>query len=46
MDYMKVALAKGGASPRSMPQGVLTINGEYYTQESRPGVGVASVGLR
>ncbi|MFZ9345698.1 MAG: penicillin-binding protein 1A [Burkholderiaceae bacterium] len=46
MDYMKVALAKGTASPRAMPQGVLTINGEYYTQESRPGVGVASVGLR
>ena len=46
MDYMKVALAKAPPMVRTMPSGVLQINGEYYTQESRPGVGVASVGLR
>jgi penicillin-binding protein 1A len=46
MDYMKVALAKSPAMVRTMPNGVLQIGGEYYTQESRPGVGVASVGLR
>lgn len=46
MDYMKVALGKTPASARPMPAGVLNIGGEFYTQESRPGVGVASVGLR
>lgn len=46
MDYMKVALPKAGSPGRSAPAGVMTIGGEYYTQESRPGVGVASVGVR
>ena len=46
MDYMKVALANTPPATRVMPAGVLNIGGEYYTQESRPGVGVASVGLR
>lgn len=46
IDYAKVALAKSPISGRTMPSGVLNINGEFYTQESRPGVGVASVGLR
>ena len=46
IEYAKVALAKTPAQTRTMPNGVLNISGEYYTQESRPGVGVASVGLR
>ncbi len=46
MEYMKVALLRTPNAMRSMPNGVLEIGGEYYTQESRPGVGVASVGLR
>ena len=46
IDYAKVALAKSPVSGRTIPSGVLNINGEFYTQESRPGVGVASVGLR
>jgi penicillin-binding protein 1A len=46
MEFAKVALAKAPASSRAMPNGVLNIGGEFYTQESRPGVGVASVGLR
>jgi penicillin-binding protein 1A len=46
MDYMKVALGKTPTAARQMPAGVLNIGGEFYTQESRPGVGVASVGLR
>jgi penicillin-binding protein 1A len=46
MEYMKVALLRAPNAMRSMPNGVLEIGGEYYTQESRPGVGVASVGLR
>jgi penicillin-binding protein 1A len=46
MDYMKTALAKAPPQTRVMPNGVLNINGEYFTQESRPGVGIASVGLR
>jgi penicillin-binding protein 1A len=46
MEYMKVALLRAPIAMRSMPNGVLEIGGEYYTQESRPGVGVASVGLR
>ena len=46
MDYMKTALAKAPTQTRVMPNGVLNINGEYFTQESRPGVGIASVGVR
>ncbi len=46
IDYMKTALAKAPPQVRVMPTGVLNINGEYFTQESRPGVGIASVGLR
>lgn len=46
IDYMRTALAKAPPQPRVMPMGVLNINGEYFTQESRPGVGIASVGLR
>ncbi len=46
IDYMKTALAKAPLQARVMPAGVLNINGEYFTQESRPGVGIASVGLR
>ncbi len=46
IDYMKTALAKAPPQVRVMPAGVLNINGEYFTQESRPGVGIASVGLR
>ena len=46
MEFAKVALAKAPASSRAVPNGVLNIGGEFYTQESRPGVGVASVGLR
>ena len=36
-----------GTAPlaKPIPQGVLVINGEYYTQENRPGVGVASLGV-
>lgn len=46
IDYMRVALPRTPAVERAMPAGVITINSEYYTQESRPGVGVASLGLR
>jgi penicillin-binding protein 1A len=46
IDYGKQALLRVPAMPRAMPAGILNIDGEYFTQESRPGVGVASVGLR
>jgi penicillin-binding protein 1A len=46
IDYMRVALPKSPMAGRSMPTGVLEIGGEFYTQESRPGVGVSSVGVR
>lgn len=46
IDYMKLALTKSPPTPTAVPEGVLTIGGEYFTQENRPGVGVSSVGLR
>jgi penicillin-binding protein 1A len=46
IDYMKTALARTPVSPRNVPAGIININGEFFTQENRPGVGVASVGLR
>jgi penicillin-binding protein 1A len=45
IDYMRQATAKGSVQIRPIPEGVLSINGEFFTQESRPGVGVASLGL-
>ncbi len=46
IDYMRVALPRSPMTGRPMPSGVLEIGGEFYTQESRPGVGVSSVGVR
>ena len=46
MDYMKTAIPKAGGPGRTVPSGVLNIGGEFFTQESRPGVGISSVGLR
>jgi penicillin-binding protein 1A len=46
IDYMKTAVGKTPVSPRNIPTGVVNINGEFFTQENRPGVGIASVGLR
>ncbi len=46
IDYSRQALLRIPVVQKPMPEGVLSINGEYFTQESRPGVGVASVGLR
>ena len=46
IDYMRVALPRSPMTGRAMPSGVLEIGGEFYTQESRPGVGVSSVGVR
>jgi penicillin-binding protein 1A len=46
INYSKQALLRVPVMPKAMPAGILNIDGEYFTQESRPGVGVASVGLR
>ncbi len=46
IDYGRQALLRVPVVPKPVPAGVLNIDGEYFTQESRPGVGVASVGLR
>jgi penicillin-binding protein 1A len=45
MDYMKVALSGTAPLAKPIPQGVLVIGGEYFTQESRPGVGISSLGV-
>ena len=45
MDYMRFATARAPIVMRPKPDGVYEIGGEYFTNESRPGVGVASLGL-
>ncbi|MFZ9723433.1 MAG: penicillin-binding protein 1A [Burkholderiaceae bacterium] len=45
MDFMREALKKVPVSTPAMPEGVLRINGELYSEKSAPGVGVSSLGL-
>jgi penicillin-binding protein 1A len=45
MDYMRFAATRSPATERVMPPGVIRIWGEYYTEESRPGAGISSLGV-
>lgn len=45
MDFMREALKKVPVWTPAMPEGVLRINGELYTEKSAPGAGVTSLGL-
>jgi penicillin-binding protein 1A len=45
MDYMRFAATRSPAADRAMPPGVIRIWGEYYTEESRPGAGISSLGI-
>lgn len=45
MDFMREALKKVPVWTPAMPEGVLRINGELYTEKSAPGSGVTSLGL-
>jgi penicillin-binding protein 1A len=45
MDFMREALKKVPVSTPEIPEGVLRINGELYSEKSAPGVGVSSLGL-
>jgi penicillin-binding protein 1A len=45
ISYMSKALPGTPEAERPVPNGILQINGEFYYQESRPGLGVSSVGL-
>ncbi len=43
--YMATALKGVPEQPREIPQGVVTVDGEYYLAETQPGQGVAALGL-
>ena len=45
IDYMATALKGVPEQPRTAPEGVVRIDGEYYYNEARPGQGVASLGI-
>jgi penicillin-binding protein 1A len=45
IDFMREALKKVPVSTLAMPEGVLRINGELYSEKSAPGLGVSSLGL-
>ena len=42
---MATALKGVPEQPRTAPEGVVRIDGEYYYAEARPGQGVASLGI-
>jgi len=45
IDYMATALKGVPEEPRTPPEGVVRIDGYYYLSETRPGQGVASLGV-
>ncbi len=45
IDYMAVALKGVAEEPRREPEGVVRIDGQYYLSETRPGQGIASLGV-
>jgi penicillin-binding protein 1A len=42
---MREVLPKVPERPRPMPPGVVQINGEYYLNETVPGLGIGSLGV-
>lgn len=45
IDYMATALRGVPESPISPPEGVVRIEGQFYLSETRPGLGIASLGV-
>jgi penicillin-binding protein 1A len=45
IDYMQKALKGVPIVDRTMPDGLVTVNGEYYYAENPPGTGVRNLGL-
>jgi len=43
--YMQHALKGVPMAQRTMPPGIITVNGDYYYAETPPGVGVRSIGV-
>lgn len=44
IDYMQKALKNVPIAERTMPEGLITVNGEYYYAENSPGMGVRNLG--
>ncbi|MCO5101932.1 MAG: penicillin-binding protein 1A [Burkholderiaceae bacterium] len=45
IDYMATALKGVPEEPKQMPDGVVRIDGQFYLAETRPGQGIASLGV-
>ncbi len=45
IDYMATALKGVAEEPKQPPEGVVRIDGQYYLSETRPGQGIASLGV-
>ncbi len=45
IDYMATALKGVPEAPQTPPQGVVRIDGQYFLSETRPGQGIASLGV-
>ena len=45
INYMAVALKGVPESPATAPSGVVSINGDWYFSDTRPGQGIASLGV-
>ncbi len=45
INYMAVALKGVPESPATAPNGVVSINGDWYFSDTRPGQGIASLGV-
>jgi penicillin-binding protein 1A len=45
IDYMATALKGVPEEPKAVPEGVVRIEGQYYLSETRPGQGIASLGV-
>ncbi len=45
IDYMATALKGVPEEPKKVPEGVVRIDGQYYLSETRPGQGIASLGV-
>ncbi len=45
IDYMATALKGVPEEPKAVPDGVVRIDGQYYLSETRPGQGIASLGV-
>ena len=45
MAYMGKALAGVPETPVRVPEGVIEVGGDFYYAETRPGQGIASVGM-